>query len=261
MTRLKIAMLGGIAASVIGLTTSTAFAQTPQASGQYGYSGPTASPQSAQGVPCHEVAGCHVVVGCPATHPNVPQQINQQLQQYTETPPTCQEANAQQLTLYSENPPEHKYVDIWRNHYVPVKVVVVQQTPKGVSSFDVRVNYREVHVLCDQHGNPLPAPQAAAVLKELEKQLASTAPAGPGAPAAANPPASEAAPPIPSAPAATAPNPAAAANQPPAAGQTTAAAAPAKQWVWLTQEGVYGYGYQRADGYWEIDPDSRRPTL
>lgn len=36
---------------------------------------------------------------------------------------------------------------------------------------------------------------------------------------------------------------------------------PAKQWIWLPYEGVYGYGYQRADGYWEIDPNSRRKTL
>ena len=275
MTRFQIAMLGGAAALVIGLCGTAAQAQTPQASGQYGYSGPMASPQSSQGAPCHEVAGCHVVVGCPPTHPNVPQEINQQLQKYTENPPTCQEANAQQLVLYTELPPEHKYVDIWRNHYIPVKVVVIPRTPQGVASFDVRVNYREVHVLCDAKGNPLPAPQAAAVLKELEKQLASNADASATAPAApSTPSASEGAVPATVAPRTPVPNPAAAANQAPAAQPTTTAAAPAaqpaatapaagpqKQWVWLSQEGVYGYGYQRADGFWEIDQDSRRSTL
>jgi hypothetical protein len=261
-------MIGGISAWLVGVMGSTAFAQSPQASGQYGYGGPTPSPQSTQAVPCHEVSGCHVVVGCPPTHPNVAQQLGQELERYIEHPPTCQEANVQTLTVVSELPPEHRYVDVWRNHYIPVRVVVVQRKPEGVSSFDVRVNYREVHVLCDQHGNPLPAPQATAVLKELEKQFANNAPAdgatAPTAPAAASSAASEAAPPVTSAAPAPASNPAAAPNQAPAARPMTTAAnsaAPQKQWVWLTQEGVYGFGYQRTDGLWEIDPDSRRPAL
>src|SRR4051794_12449507 len=41
-----------------------------------------------------------------------------------------------------------------------------------------------------------------------------------------------------------------------------ATAAPAKQWVWLAKQGVYGYGYQIQDGphkgLWRIDPDSKR---
>ena len=268
MNRCKIAMLAGIAAWAIGLTGSAAFAQTPQASGQYGYGGPMPSPQSGYPVPCHEVAGCHVVVGCPSTchQANVPQQINDQLRGYTETPPSCQEA--QQLTLYSEMPPAHTYVDIWRNHYIPVKVTIVPKTPEGIRSFDVRVNYREVHVLCDQKGNPLPAPQAAAVLKELEKQYASNAPAGPatapGAPPAGSPSPSEAAPPLTSMSSAPAPKLAATPDQTAAAALTatpTAPPTPQKQWVWLAQEGVYGYGYQRSDGFWEIDSGSRRATL
>jgi uncharacterized protein YkwD len=46
---------------------------------------------------------------------------------------------------------------------------------------------------------------------------------------------------------------------PPAApAPAAAAAAPAKQWVWLTSQGVWGFGYQRADGLWVIDPGSKR---
>lgn len=37
---------------------------------------------------------------------------------------------------------------------------------------------------------------------------------------------------------------------------------PAKQWVWLEKQGVWGYGYQLQDGphrgLWRIDPDSKR---
>ena len=30
-----------------------------------------------------------------------------------------------------------------------------------------------------------------------------------------------------------------------------------KQWVWLTKQGVWGYGYQRADGFWMIDAGTK----
>jgi hypothetical protein len=37
---------------------------------------------------------------------------------------------------------------------------------------------------------------------------------------------------------------------------------PAKQWVWLTKQGVWGYGYQIQDGpyrgLWRVDPESKR---
>jgi uncharacterized protein YkwD len=45
---------------------------------------------------------------------------------------------------------------------------------------------------------------------------------------------------------------------PPTAVPDPAAATPAKQWVWLTSQGVWGYGYQRTDGLWVIDPGSKR---
>jgi cysteine-rich secretory family protein len=37
-----------------------------------------------------------------------------------------------------------------------------------------------------------------------------------------------------------------------------AAAAPRKQWVWLKSQELWGYGYQRSDGLWVIDPGSKR---
>ena len=37
--------------------------------------------------------------------------------------------------------------------------------------------------------------------------------------------------------------------------------APAKRWVWLAKQGVYGFGFQRQDGLWVVDPSSKRPTL
>jgi uncharacterized protein YkwD len=53
---------------------------------------------------------------------------------------------------------------------------------------------------------------------------------------------------------------AASAAEPPPTPAATAATAttPAKQWVWLTSQGVWGYGYRRADGLWVIDPGSKR---
>jgi hypothetical protein len=44
--------------------------------------------------------------------------------------------------------------------------------------------------------------------------------------------------------------------------EPAAEAAPAKQWVWLAKQGVWGYGYQIKEGphsgLWRIDPDSKR---
>jgi hypothetical protein len=33
---------------------------------------------------------------------------------------------------------------------------------------------------------------------------------------------------------------------------------PAKQWVWLPKQGLWGFGRQRPDGLWVIDPGSKR---
>jgi cysteine-rich secretory family protein len=33
----------------------------------------------------------------------------------------------------------------------------------------------------------------------------------------------------------------------------------AKQWVWLKSQSCWGYGYQREDGFWVIDPGTKRP--
>lgn len=35
---------------------------------------------------------------------------------------------------------------------------------------------------------------------------------------------------------------------------------PAKRWVWLSKQSVWGYGYQREDGLWVIDPGTKRPA-
>jgi cysteine-rich secretory family protein len=35
----------------------------------------------------------------------------------------------------------------------------------------------------------------------------------------------------------------------------------AKQWVWLKSQSCWGYGYQREDGFWVIDPGSKRPAM
>lgn len=36
------------------------------------------------------------------------------------------------------------------------------------------------------------------------------------------------------------------------------AVAPAKEWVWLAKQGLWGYGYRRPDGLWVVDPGSKR---
>ena len=82
---------------------------------------------------------------------------------------------------------------------------------------------------------------------------ANSAPVGP-APSAPSPVPDQIATPAPAQTTTPAPVPVA----PVTAAAEAPAPAPAKQWVWLAYEGVWGYGYQRVDGYWEIDPGSRR---
>ena len=43
-----------------------------------------------------------------------------------------------------------------------------------------------------------------------------------------------------------------------ARGQDAAPDTVRKEWVWLTKQGVFGYGYRRADGYWVIDAGTKR---
>jgi len=234
-------------------------AQSPQASGQYGgYGSPQAPMPSPQGgYACQpQKYACDVTV-CPNPCQMgwAGQDINNRIPPI-QPPPTCHEANA--ITVINEGPPPvPPYVfPIYRNCYVPIRVVT-QPGPSNVTPVNFQVNWREVHVLCDSQGVPYPPAKASAILKELTESLAKASKDG----------ATEAAPPVPTvtptaAPAAPAPPVQASAPAPatPAPTQAQATATP-KQWVWLAQEGVYGFGYLRTDGLWEIDPDSRRPTL
>lgn len=54
-------------------------------------------------------------------------------------------------------------------------------------------------------------------------------------------------------------------GDPPPVLRTVGAAAPQppvplveKRWVWLVSQRCWGYGYQRSDGLWVIDPGSKR---
>jgi hypothetical protein len=161
-------------------------------------------------------------------------------------------------------------IPIYRNCYVPIKVVTQPGPgPNQITPVNIQVNWREVHVLCDSKGVPIPAQRATEIIKQLSEQLAKAdvpkdgaagiapAPAPPAAESApAPPPQSQTAPPK---PAAEVHADAGAATTP--AATTTQATAPEKRWVWLAQEGVYGFGYQRSDGFWEIDAGSRRTSL
>jgi len=175
-------------------------------------------------------------------------------------PPTCQEVEV--CKIIDEGPPtQHpQWYNIYRNCYVPIKIEKVQG-PSNVTPINIQVNWREVHVLCDSQGVPYPPERASAILKELNESLAS---APKGGPTATTPPVPTSTPVAPAQVAPVAPAPPFQASAPapaaPAPMQAQATATP-KQWVWLAQEGVYGYGYQRTDGLWEIDPDSRRPAL
>jgi len=159
-------------------------------------------------------------------------------------------------------------IPIYRNVYVPIKIVK-QVSPYPVTPVNIQVNWREVHVLCGSDGKPLTSAQTAQIIKELSEQLAKGEASNAGQGAATNAPPVPAVNPSPTAPsqdqaavpAPNAPSQASAPNPTPSAPTVAQATGPQKQWVWLAQEGVYGFGYQRTDGLWEIDAGSRRTTL
>jgi hypothetical protein len=168
---------------------------------------------------------------------------------------------------------------IVKNYYVPL--YVANNSPPNVQPVDIDIKWREIHYLVNAKGEPidkdgrvLPQPTPSPLpppgttyptsgVMPSSQQGASNSPAPTGALVATTagnnaPPVS--APVAPTQPAAPAPAPAATTttSTTPAAPASVPANGPAKQWVFLPSEGVYGYGYQRADGYWIIDEGSRQ---
>jgi hypothetical protein len=247
-----------IAVAVAASTAATerAFAQNP--SGQnpspqyYGYGGqaPAASPQgNAACYPPHPPAcqpeqyGCHVTVcPCPCQSgggciPGIPDIHT----------PSC----TNPCVVISEGPPTNRPVnyDIWRNCYIPIRIDY-RPGPSHITPVNINVRWREVHFLCGPDGTPLPPQQAAAVLKELQEQVAAAADVPQGA-APASP-----------SPAAAAPNVNLPAVQPAQAAPAPAqASTPSKQWLWISNMNMYGYGYINEGGYAVVDEGSYRTSL
>jgi hypothetical protein len=175
--------------------------------------------------PCQTPAGC--IPGIPDIHA-----------------PSCQNP----CVIINEGPPTTRPItyDIYRNCYVPLRIDF-QPGPSNIQPVNINVKWREVHFLCGPDGKPLPAQQAAAVLKELQDQIA----------AGGTPNSSTAAPvaqPVPNRTVTPATN---------ATTNTTQAApaparAPQKQWIWVSNMNMYGFGYIREDGYAIIDEGSYR---
>ena len=258
MRGFRLASVAAFAFVAIVASSHGVAAQTPQAQPQYyGYTNqqaPMASPQG--GMPCQACQACH---GCQMPPPpdcqpekcgcNV---VDHRVACQNPAPipmpgfETCQNSCQNAILIESECAPDQPatWVTVYRNHYVPIKVVN-RPANHQVRPVNIVIKTREVHYLCDcapgvecPHGppptpqkNPMPMPQTGAVPTNPapDAQMTSATPAAPA----------------PVAPVQAAPTP----------------AQPAKTWVYLTAEKLYGYGYQRADGYWIIDPGNRRTTL
>lgn len=191
--------------------------------------------------------------------------------------------------VYCDQPPTTGPITltITRNYYLPINIRNNQ--PPNVQPVDLKYQWQPIHYLVNDQGQPIdkngnvlknpdglipppgtsptysapvvPSPQRGASTTNTPADvLVSTPPASssPADPAPA-PPAPVVAPtaPAPAPPAA----PTTTAANPPAAPPAPQVKTPEKRWVWLNYERVYGYGYQRADGYWVIDEGSRRATL
>jgi hypothetical protein len=191
--------------------------------------------------------GCDVTVcPCPCSNPgDICNKIQNQIPPIKGLP-----GGVQPCVIVTECPPTTPPVtiDIYRNCYVPI-YITAQGTPTNVTPVNINVKWREVHYLSDAQGNPITQQQAQAAID------AACGTAGAGVIGAYGTPQGMAAP-----QAAPAPHPAAAPPAPPVPQAGLPAQAPAMRWVFLTKQNVWGYGYQRADGLWVIDPASKRAT-
>lgn len=242
-----------MAVVAIAAGSERAFAQNPvpqvPSPQYYGYGGqaPAAAPQGTAAcyppnTACYpEKYGCYVTVcPCPCQSggggciPGIPD-IH---------PPTCYNP----CVIYDEKAPPYppRTIDIWRNCYIPIRIEK-KDAPTPVTPVNINVRWREVHFLCGPDGRPLAPEQAAEVLKEFQSQMASAE--APGATASAPQP-----------PAATpAVNPMTA-HPAPAAQPAPVAATPPKQWLWISNMNMYGYGYINEGGYAVVDEGSYRAT-
>jgi hypothetical protein len=261
MKVVRIAWVSAAAAALIALGGQRASAQQ-----YYGYASqqsPAPSPQAAipcqpcqtcQGCvptippPCQPLkCGCDVVY-CPPTTCQPGATCVPPIPFYA--PPGCQAA----CLVYDECAPQKpvQWVTIYRNHYVPIKIV---KTPAqvDVQPISIQVNERIVHFLCDCAPGTANCPHVPSGTPQTGGTPQTTA-----TPQPASGPAVETAnanaQPAPSASLAAQVNPAAS-----PAGEKNAQG-PAKQWIWLSNENCYGYGYINEQGYAIVDPATKTTT-
>ncbi len=232
MSPFRFAVTGAIAAFAIVFGGQHASAQ--QASGQfYGY--PSGQAPMPSGQDQHGGHGCQVdMVGCqvhicspkPCYNVNIPLPPREH--------PTCQNA----YVIESDLPPWRPttQVTVYRNHYVPIKV---NHIPTDVQPVDILVKWREIHYLCDCPPGTSDCPHIPS-----------------GSPQQGSPQAGASVVPTPNSPLLNAAAPAA-----PTVPTLTREESPGKRWVWLQKQSLFGFGFQRKDGLWIIDPASKRPTL
>jgi hypothetical protein len=224
MSSFRFAVSGAVATFALVFGGQQASAQ--QASGQfYGYASKQAPMPSGQDQ--YGGAGCHVeMVGCQVhiCSPKPCHNVNIPLPPREH--PTCQNAYVIESDLPPWKPTCH--VTVYRNHYVPIKV---NHIPTDVQPVNILVKWREIHYLCDCPPGTSNCPHVPTGSSQQGSPQASVS--------------------VPNSPLLNASAPAA----------PVAPAAPAKRWVWLAKQGVYGYGFQRQDGLWVVDPSSKRPTL
>ncbi len=228
MSSIRFAVIGTIAAAAIVSGGHQASAQ--QASGQfYGYASGQAPMASGQdqygGHGCQlEKVGCNVQV-CPQPchNVNIPLPPREQ--------PSCQNAYVLESDLAPWKPTTQ--ITVYRNHYVPIKV---NHIPTNVQPVDILVKWREIHYLCD-------CPPGTSQCPHIPS--GSSQQGSPQADASVKP----------------APNSPLLTTATPAAPAVAAEISPERRWVWLPKQSLFGFGFQRHDGLWVIDPASKRPNL
>jgi hypothetical protein len=238
------------AAALIALGAERASAQT-----YYVYASQQAAPSGQATYPCQPCQACH---GC-VTPPPPPCQPEKCGCEVVYCPPTtCQPSPScvpdipfypppgcvAACVIKDECAPElpAKWVTIYRNHYVPIRIEKTQSQHQ-VQPVNIQVRERIVHYLCDCAPGTTNCPH----VPTGTPQTSASPPSGSGQATAAAQPETNPASPVKLTgqvtPAQSPPDPAADATK--------------KGWIWLTNENCYGYGYIDANGLAIVDPATK----
>ena len=261
MKVVRFVWVSAAAAALIALGGQRASAQQ-----FYGYASPQSPVPSGQAaLPCQPSQGCY---GCVPTTPPACQPLKCGCDVVYCPPTTCQPGAGcvtpipfypppgcqAACVIQDECAPQKpvQWVTVYRNHYVPIKIVKTQ-SQYDVQPVSIQVNERIVHFLCDCAPGTANCPHVPTGTPQTSGTPQTTAVSQPGSKPAAEVAQANA---TPAQSASLTAQPTPSASSP----REKIAEGPAKQWIWLSNENCYGYGYINESGFAIVDPATKTTT-